>query len=249
MKKLFYPCSGDDWKSIFDMFIDEIDDFIFADLYYSNPDGFVEILQSNDFIGNINMIIEGNPNAKLSTSTEPDSKIHNDIDPCYIRVSFEYKNNPKQILFRKGFAQYALNEIDDDSLDYFCHRGDSMGEGGSNVYFLSNRNSDHEPISRLFDKLVGKLKEDSYILSDGSNVAFKKMIDFYEKIQNLSVEKVAEILPFTVVIGKINLIAIKCLDYRYNHTLMWQVSKEKNQLEDYRKKEGYTRSTYRHAHW
>lgn len=65
-------------------------------------------------------------------------------------------------------------ELEKSSLDYFIHRGDSGGEGGSRIYFLSNLNPDYKPISRLYDKLLYRLKPDGYIISDGSNVRFKK---------------------------------------------------------------------------
>jgi hypothetical protein len=63
-----------------------------------------------------------------------------------------------------------LAEFADHSIGVFVHRGDSPGEGGSNVYFLANKRCDHQPLSNLYDKLSDKLADQALIVSDGSNV-------------------------------------------------------------------------------
>jgi len=40
------------------------------------------------------------------------------------------------VIRRCGYEQYALGEFPNRSIGVFVHRGDSPGEGGSNVCFL-----------------------------------------------------------------------------------------------------------------
>jgi hypothetical protein len=56
------------------------------------------------------------------------------------------------------------------SIGCFMHRGDGMGEGGSNLHFLDSGPSAFGAI-RLFDVLAPLLAERAIILTDGSNTS------------------------------------------------------------------------------
>ena len=226
MKTLFYPSAGNnDWKIAFEQFKNSIDKFIFVDINYNlnNIEEFTKYFLS---VGNIEQKnINGDFNTKVKIF-HMNNKTFRDIEPAYYSLDISFNGIKKQIIFRKGFGQYALNELDDDSLDIFYHRGDSKGEGGSNVFYLGNRNATHPPLRELFNKLKDKLKNDSLIVSDGSNTDSKSLKKIYRKISTLNKDEAKNI-----AIGKrINLynIEIECidiLDFRYNHTLIWKVRK------------------------
>ena len=86
------------------------------------------------------------------------------IEPSYYIFEFEYKNRLKKVTLRKGFGQFAILELEDNSLDYFVHRGDGMGEGGNAVFYLGNQKLRYKPISKLFDTLIKKIKNQGFTL-------------------------------------------------------------------------------------
>jgi len=154
------------------------------------------------------------------------TNLYRDIEPAYYKIKIKINDAIKTIVFRKGFGQYALNELENNSLYCFYHRGDSQGEGGSNVFYLGNRNSHHKTISKLFDLLVTKLMPISLIVSDGSNTDSKDLRKIYKKISELDRETVIkDMINKTITMYGMNLKLIDVLDYRYNHTLVWKMEK------------------------
>jgi hypothetical protein len=79
-----------------------------------------------------------------------------------------------------AFFGHALGMI-------FMHRGDSPGESGSNVYFLADKKSRHEPCGMLFSKLSVKLADRALIITDGSNTGIKRLKAFHN--QNIAVRR------------------------------------------------------------
>lgn len=223
MKILLYPSAGNnDWKISFKQFKNKIDKFIFVDIIYTSRsiENFKEYLSSIGEIENESII--GN----FDNCIKSLNKKFRELDPAYYAVELTINGNTKHIVFRKGFGQYALNELDDNSLDIFYHRGDSQGEGGSNVFYLGNRKANHLPLAKLFDKLKSKLKTKSLIVSDGSNTDSKQLNKLYEDIYNLKKEEVKKnVIDKTINIYGTDIVCMDVLDYRYNHTLVWKVSK------------------------
>lgn len=78
------------------------------------------------------------------------------LAPSKLAETYERVGDRRRItvIRRRGFGQYALStEFADGSVGVFMHRGDISGEGGSNIYYLANMQSRHEPVGNLFDKL------------------------------------------------------------------------------------------------
>jgi hypothetical protein len=86
-----------------------------------------------------------------------------------------------KVVRRRGFGQYALAEFPAQSIGVFVQRGDSSGEGGSNVNYLANKKRDHEPLSNLFSKLSCKLSDPALVISDGSNANRKFLREFHRR--------------------------------------------------------------------
>ena len=226
MKILLYPSAGkEDWKIAFEQFIEKVDKFIFADINYNLQD----LLKFKKHLSSIGVIdleeIIGSFDEAIQVIDNGDER-YKDMKPAYYKVVIKYKNDLKTVIFRKGFGQYALNELDDNSLYCFYHRGDGQGECGSDVFYLGNRNMKHKPIGKLFNLLIKKLANKSLIISDGSNTDSKILKTIYRKISNLKKDEVLKnLVNTTAIIYGTKLKCTDVLDYRYNHTLVWGVSK------------------------
>jgi hypothetical protein len=127
---------------------------------------------------------------------------------------------------RRGFGQYALvNEFSDRAIGVFMHRGDSPGEGGSNVYFLANKDSRHEPCGRLFDKLSKKLDDRALIITDGSNTRLKRLRAFHRQdIAGPAAYSAAAKLAF--VYGGFSWQCVGYMSNKYGPTLIWGLSRQ-----------------------
>ena len=100
-----------------------------------------------------------------------------------------------------------------------------MGEGGSAVFYLGNQKLRYKPISKLFDTLIKKIKNQGFIISDGSNTTFKKFKEFYKDIKDIDIKEVKKHIGYELKIRGVILRLEDVLDYRYNHTLVWKVFK------------------------
>ncbi len=235
IKTLIYPNAGkSDWKVAFRQYIDTVDRFIFVDIDYNRKDieSFKQYLCEYATLDDDEKISEPFDSETDDSKTErnSDSKhSYREIKRAYCFLYLKHKGRDKKIIFRKGFGQCALNELDDDSLYCFYHRGDSDGESGSNVFYLGNRNSHYKPIGRLFDKIISKIVDKGLIVTDGSNCDFEKLNKIYRSIKEKErKEAVEKCINKEVCIKNIILKCTAVLDYRYNHTLEWEV--DKNEL-------------------
>lgn len=226
MRTLLYPSAGkSDWKVALNQFIESIDKFIFADIQYTTNDinTFKKYLAKISTITHEDLI--GSFEHNIHTINNEENK-YQEIKPAYYQIEILINDFKKIVVFRKGFGQYALYELENDSLNCFYHRGDSQGEGGSNVFYLGDRNARHKPIAKLFDTLLTKLTNKSLIVSDGSNADFKAFNEIYSIIKDLTRNlAIGKVMDKTISIKGIDLRCINVLDYRYNHTLVWEVKK------------------------
>ncbi len=231
MKRLLYPsCGRDDALYFLKIFMEKIDEFIFADLNFRSGDisFFENYLKTLQKIENLELTILGDFTGRYITLFDPGlNKTYRKIAPSYAIFEFTINNQTKRVILRKGFGQFAILELNDESLDIFIHRGDGTGESGSGIFYLGNRKLKYKPISNIFDKLTQKLKNGALIISDGSNVDFKKVNRLYKRIKSLHKKEVKKLLPVEIKIGNITLRAIDVLDRRYNHTLVWKIEKSK----------------------
>lgn len=176
-KRLFYPCAGEDWAPVLDYFVAEVDHFIFADLHYQ-----FDRIRPMDVPG-LRLLpertwLDGRAFAALERPSAYGRRGPRQIDPARLEETYLHEASGRliRVTRRRGFAQYALKEIPNGSLGVFFHRGDSMGEGGSDAWFLANRPRRHPPLSNLFARLKQKLAYPALIASDGSNTTFEPLI-------------------------------------------------------------------------
>lgn len=171
-KLLFYPAAGGDTRPHVELFATAIRDFRFNDLFYSTrrdreapaPPSFIRL--SSDLAPSRvirDQAIEGRGTG---------SAHYRHVEPSTLSERYLGPDGEITIRRRRGFGQYALNELPEQSIGVFVHRSDSAGEGGSNMWFLANRERSHPPLSRLWDKLSVRLADRAIVVSDGSLTAF-----------------------------------------------------------------------------
>lgn len=183
-RSLFYPCAGNDWSVVLNLFAEHIDSFMFVDTQYQfdrirpiEVAGLELLPASTHLRGEAYSPLERIPSY---------GRRHRHVEPAWLEETYLHQGSGRHIKVtrRRGFGQYALREIPDGSLGVFFHRGDSMGEGGSDAWFLANRRRNHPPLSHLFRTLKRKLAYPALIVSDGSNTDFgplKEAAQDYER--------------------------------------------------------------------
>jgi hypothetical protein len=170
---LFYPCAGSDWSPFIERFGDHVGEFHFCDVGYEN----LQDLASRSPFSHpssyrlVTTEIEGPPVVRMQWPTK--DRPYRELKPGRLRQVYERVSDGVRltIIRRRGFGQYALGEFPNRSISVFVHRGDSPGEGGSNICFLANKDRRHEPLSHLFSKLTERLTDPARIISAGSNTS------------------------------------------------------------------------------
>lgn len=174
-RSFFYPCAWQDWNEMLDAFGDVIDDFHFADVNYQFAKPMPIEHPRWKLLPDQSTLI--GPAFDSMRSVEDVKHRYRDITPAWLRERYINPESGRTIHVtrRRGFGEYALNELPDGSLGVFCHRGDSGIELGSSVCFLGNQKKRHEPLSNLFNKIKHKLAYPALIVSDASNTTIRQL--------------------------------------------------------------------------
>lgn len=171
----FYPCAGGDHDEPLSVFQNHIDTFWFSDINYRRGLKLPPVSLAN--FCRVKRTVLGAPHSQLEMRTAGESH-HRFIEPSKLVETYERRGDGRRIsiIRRRGFGQIALTEeFKQRSLGVFMHRGDSTGEGGSNVFFLANIKKRYEPLGNLFDKLADRLADRAMIISDGSNTSIPQL--------------------------------------------------------------------------
>ena len=132
---MFYPSSGSDFLTPLLLSINYCDKFYFYDKS-------TRILRNHAFIKTLKKIFDLN-------------EVKRDLISNKMVLSFKYKSRTKEIYFVCSDNTDVFKE--DLQLGFYFHRGDSMGEGGS------DQNWDSKLIESLFEKALSKV----YFVTDG----------------------------------------------------------------------------------
>ena len=225
-RSLFYPSAGFDWSEFLTTFADHIDEFRFADTQYQFDRNFGSPFVDPSEYRKIASDLDGNPTAQTETRKDASADAYDFVKPAHLTEVYEriLDGRRLKVIRRRGYGQYALAEFSDRSIGVFVHRGDSPGEGGSNVVFLGNQKRRHEPLSNLFDKLTQKLADRALIISDGSNARAK----FLAKFHNTDVSGAEAFAVQRETLFSFGAFEWKCVGYanrRYGPTLVWEVKR------------------------
>ncbi|MDA7861489.1 hypothetical protein N9B22_00310 [bacterium] len=177
-RSLFYPCSGQDFIEPIENFLPFIDEFWFVDTTYdlSQPlvrEGFLKHLGTDQvqesgltFRRKTPFKVQIRTDTYFEESTSREIKIHSCQGKGYNTFRVAFRNTGKQ-------------------LSIFFHRGDSIGEGGSDFRWLG---------TKMLKYLLLHLEPNGLIVTDGSlacdlfkgtNTPFRKMRRYFEPIANL----------------------------------------------------------------
>lgn len=174
-RSFFYPCAWEDWYEPMEAFGNLIDEFHFVDLGYqfSRP----VPIQSERWVLQPEYSALIGPAVDSMRFVVYGQRRYRELDPAWLRERYVHSATGRAIHVtrRRGFGQIALDELPDNSLGVFCHRGDSSVESGSCTWYLANRNKSYAPLSRLFDKIKRKLAYPALIVSDGSNTSIRQI--------------------------------------------------------------------------
>lgn len=196
--------------------------FIFVDIRYQfakfdmpPPAGWKEVTES--------IVVEGQPVDMMRSVAEGKHR-YRELSPAWRRSKYLHKETGRQIdiVFRRGFGQYALHELRDGSLGMFFHRGDSIGECGSGVIYLGNRRMYHPPISMQMEIIKRKLSNPGLIVSDGSNTTIHQLI-----AASQGHESITSFESHGLEWKRVNVLPPRLRDAR--RSVVWRVTPQSNQ--------------------
>jgi len=189
--RFFYPASGRDIEQPFQALRSHIDEFTFCDIRYVFRESDEPTLDAVPGCKRVGCKITG-------TDIPQFRNMYHFYEACRDSEMFHAKplrgieryaaggKRRKTITRICDFGEIAIDrEFEDRSLGIFMHRGDSRGEGGSDVWFLGRI----EPSligfkARLFERVLAKLRNRALIITDGSNSTLDLLVnDRYHRPQ------------------------------------------------------------------
>lgn len=159
---LFYPGSGDDCLEPFKLFDSALAEYWFVDKSYFVRDSADRAVPQMTLDGwqLKSVTIDGPPQATIEMRTDPETnRDYPFLEPCTRRERYVSSVDGSQttICRRRGYGQISISMVPD--IGVFFHRGDSVGESGSGVWWLSKRR-----IGLVLDRL----RDGGLIVTDGS---------------------------------------------------------------------------------
>ena len=223
---LLYPSAGGDCTEVLTAFAADILEFRFADIGYDFSHQRCLEFPNETGWELVSTELTGSPTATIEQRYTETGRRYRQLDPARLTQIYERRDafHRIKVVWRRGFGQYALAEIPDRSLGVFVHRGDSRGEGGSNVFYLANRRKHHEPCSNLFDKLKEKLSEMALIISDGSNADIPFLREFHHR-EIAGAQAFARMRERDFEYGGLRWRCVGYLGPRNGPTLVWRVTR------------------------
>ena len=219
-KALYYPCSGRDFCIPIRLLTPYIRTFWFVDIGYfrSYPNSGDRrspmLLQMADWKSQ-GHTLEGPAVARMETRYDQrTNKPYPYLEPCTRRELYVNRKTGTEIEvnWRRGFGEKSIVHVKD--IGIFMHRGDSQGEGGSGVSFLS---SSHR--QNVFDPLPNG----ALIISDGSNTWIEGLRRFDRKdIHPEAAYAQAKQKPFNK--WKKRWTCVGHAGKKYGPTLIWRIT-------------------------
>lgn len=224
-RALYYPAAGQDWHDPVRAFSGIASYFVFCDLGYAagmEPTSFVQPGGCHW----IDWSIAGDAKSQIEAKLDAAGRSYRDIAPSIATGVLEDKSGRRIcVKFRRGFGQYGMREFGHAELGIFVHRGDSPGEGGSNVYYLANRLSRHPPIGRLFSQIADRLGQTGLVISDGSNVGPRFLKRFHRSMSH-GPDAYGDVKGETYSWGGWSWNCVGYLRGRNGPTLVWAIRRE-----------------------
>ncbi len=208
-RALFYPCAGRDIDTPIKAFASIIDEFWFIDTsrrVYQRP--LLPSRTPRDSVNTTTSILSGTDFSVITHQYK--------FLPFNKTIDVNLVTGDGIIAFSRLFhSDKAARE-----LSVFFHRGDSRGEGGSDVYWLNSVDGEGNP-NDLLGRVLNTLASPGIICTDGSNATevLSKYFDDRDASPNAHVT-----LEDITLFGS-TLSPISTLDSRYGQTIVWEVSR------------------------
>jgi len=159
---LYYPSAGDDYKEPLDIFMPVIGEFWFVDITYftrQSANNVPPLLSNSASVEFESFESAGPPIASVESRVDVRGMSYPFLEPCTRSEFYVHRKTNSRITVnrRRGFGQRSISLVPD--IGVFFHRGDSPGESGSNVRWLSNR---------WVGEILSRLREGGLIVTDGS---------------------------------------------------------------------------------
>lgn len=225
-KTLYYPAAGDDYFDAFNLFKEKISKFTFCDLHYPRGLTLKPMLSPNDGYQLISSERSGKPYSQITYRVDRSCGEYRWLHPSKLTETYIDPNGKLlTTIRRRGFGEYGLSELNVGELGVFMHRGDSPGEGGSNLWFLANKTRNHPPCSMLFNVIASKVLDKLVIVSDGSNSRIPQLTQYqryqfkYYRLDGSTLYEQRSTLTFSKYGFE-----WKCIGWmtrRYGPTLIW----------------------------
>lgn len=224
---LFYPTAGLDLGEIVTAFRSRVDQMIFSDTSYRFDTGGQTRLFREARISPSKVDLRGPALSEQSRQRAGDGN-RNRVEPGWLTARLDDNEQVNEVVFRRGYSEYALRELEDRSIRVFVHRGDSPGEGGSNTYWFENLTKRHPPLGHLFDGLCSKLADTAWVVTDGSNVGPEapEPLRRHHRARLKSSEAFAELHSERFDYGPFRWSCVDHLEPRYGPTIVWQVQRQ-----------------------
>lgn len=237
-KMFFYPCAGADWKSVLRYLHEFASEFWFVDkgdeqtageggLYCDlkrMPTQSIRALLPD--YKEVESRIDGTERSQITERKDEKGRTYRHVEPGALIQIFEHTRTKRQIkvIRKRGFGQTTLHEFGQNSIGIFMHRGDSDGEGGSNIRFFNNMESHYQPIANLYEQLCNRIVDGGLIITDGSNCDLKQLRRDPRTSDEVTTQQAFEHAK-DFVHGPLKWHCVGHLDKRYGPTLIWQVHK------------------------
>lgn len=191
---LFYPCCGDDLEPPVHYFWDEIDEFWFVDKR-------IPRLQQS-LAEEIGLEVNQRLRRAIRHILKPQTRVE-----CYCAID---RDNSKRIYCISADAEEIFPKM--NRIDVFFYRGDSQGEGGSNIYWLD----------KYIQEILRKMPPKGYIVTDGSNCK-DKSLEPLRRFHRSKDVNIGSLKTFEAYGRRFQF--VRRLDDRYGPTLVWEVSR------------------------
>lgn len=221
----YYPAAGGDTAEPIQVLCPSVQNFWFCDKNYKANLQLPCALDKNSGFRIVRSIQNGAVGARFERKIDNKGRSYNYLEPSRLVEDYQKNHITLTVTRRRGFGQIALtSEFDDNTIGVFMHRGDSIGEGGSGGFYLSNRKSTYKPCGHLFEKLESKLKDQSMIITDGSNSNIEWLNRFHFK-DTSGKDAYLHHSNKSYRYGCFNWKCIGWLQMRYGPTLVWGLTK------------------------
>lgn len=162
---LFSPCSGSDIDLPFELFLDVVSEFWFVDVNYSCDT--IQSLHPDLTCPSGYRVLRADTIHPSGIQTD-DDRVYADHPPCLRTTVYEHEQTGRRVVVNTFRRRGPSALLDLPVIHVFFYRGDSLGEGGSGTWWLTQYEKKRR-MTPLIQEVLARLPGDGLIVTDGSN--------------------------------------------------------------------------------